>query len=238
MDRKFLMLLIILMALLPARVFAEPSQSEKPNNSSKTKVDLSYYFDSRDFNSLTLLTRTTNLPSGFNIFGFIDLLGEQKNADQRFDLTRYFIEYRLRRNIDPEWIFGLKGVGLEAEYNDATGKDNSVMRFGVNYTHKIPSFANRQGWWEWRFLPIETDGTGSQIGASWFIPILDWIYISGFADLNLNDDADDIWIIEPQLNFKITETFDFVIEGRYNEIEDSIPEKDGLGVAVGLKVKF
>jgi hypothetical protein len=226
-------LLILLILHSPSKVSAQ-SEGKPP----KTKVALTYYLDTRSFNTLTLLTNTTNLPAGFNIFGFVDLLSEQKNADQRFDMTRYFLEYRLRRNIDPDWIFGLNGVGLETEYNDGSGTNNSVLRFGANYTHEIPSFTNQQGWWQWRYFPVETDGTGTQLGAAWSIPILNWIFISGFADLNINDIGDDNWVIEPQLNFKITETFDLVLEGRFNEIEESTTGKDGLGVSGGIKVKF
>lgn len=42
-----------------------------------TRVNLSYYFDSRDYNTMNVLVNSTALPWGFNIFGFSDFHGTE-----------------------------------------------------------------------------------------------------------------------------------------------------------------
>ena len=130
--KKISLTLSLILGLLIFATIADASK-KKP-----AKVDLSYYLDSRDYNTLTLQTSLPDLPWGFNIWGFVDMHSEQKNADQRFDLTRYFIEYRLKRSLFPNATSAWKGLGFEVEYNDANGIDNTVVRTGVTYKHAIP----------------------------------------------------------------------------------------------------
>ncbi len=224
--------LSLLLSLLICSTIAE-GNDRKP-----AKVYLTYYFDSRDYNTLNIQTSLPDLPWGFNIWGFVDFHSEQKNADQRFELTRYFIEYRLKRPLFPNANGAWKGLGFELEYNDLNGTDNTVVRPGFTYKHPVPSIHGDKSWFEWRYHPYETDGSGSQISVIYLLHLTDRIYISGFADLNLEEDSDDRWVIEPQINFKINETFDLVLETRYNEIEDANTSLDGFGVAGGLKIKF
>ncbi len=202
------------------------------------KAALTYYFDSRDYNTLAIFTSIDELPLGFKIWGFTDLHGDQGNASDRFDITRHFIEYRLSREISPEWLFGLQGVGMMAEYNDFNGPDNDLVRIGPYYDHAIPlPFSDRQGKMQWRLFPYESDGSGWQASVSFFVPFSDRVSLTGFADINVIDGSDR-WVVEPQLNFKVSQQFSLVMELRYNGFEEANPDLDGLGLTAGLKLSF
>jgi hypothetical protein len=224
--------LALILGLFIFSTIAEASK-RKP-----AKVDLTYYFDNRDYNTLNIQTSLPDLPWGFKIWGFIDIQSEQKNADQRFDLTRYFMEYRLKRSIFSNSTSAWKGLGFEIEYNDANGTDNAVVRPGLTYKHEVPFIHGNKSWFEWRYHPYETDGSGSQVSLIYRLHLAERIFISGFVDLNLENDTDNRWVLEPQINFKINETFDLVLETRYNENEDVNNALDGFGIAGGLKIKF
>ena len=211
------------------------TQTETPI---ELKVGLTYYFDTREYNTLNILTSVSDLPADLKIWGFIDIHGDQNSGDRRFQLTRYFLEYRLSRSIFPKGDSVIKGLGFEAEYNDFDGPDNDVLRLGLTYKHSIPFLINSKSWLQWRYHPYETDNTGSQVSVIYSLFLTERIYISGFADLNLEDNKEDRWVVEPQINFIVNESLDVVIEARYNEFEKSNPALDGFGIASGLKIKF
>lgn len=234
LNLKGLLLLLLLIPLIsPKLVGAENKTLVKKN-----KVDLTYYFDSRNYNTLNLTTSIPELPLLFNIWGFVDISSEQNNSGQRFDLTRYFIEYRLRRPLFPNANTAWQGLGFELEYNDSNGSDNTVLRAGLIYKHPIPFLSNNKSWLQWRYHPYETDGSGSQISVIYFFHISKRISITGFTDLNLENGFEDRWVSEPQINYKINKTFDLVLETRFNEFEDANTTLDGFGVAGGIKIKF
>ncbi len=56
--------------------------------------------------------------------------------------------------------------------------------------------------------------------------------------MNLREGADDRWVIEPAIYFKMNERFTFVTEYRYSGFEDANALLDGEGVAFGMNVKF
>ena len=163
---------------------------------------------------------------------------EQNNESARFELTRYFLEYRLSKPLFPNGKPALKGLNLEVEYNDSNGPDNDVLRFGLTYKHSFPFFSDSKSWLQWRYHPYETDGSGSQISLIYFFPLHERIYINGFADLNFEDNGPDRWVAEPQINFKLTDFMNAVVEFRYNEFEDANASLDGSGIALGLELKF
>jgi hypothetical protein len=230
--RGLLGTLALCLSLLVCSSITEASK-KKP-----AQVNLTYYLDSRDYNTLNMVTSIPDLPLNFKIWGFVDVNSEQNNADQRFDFTRYFIEYRLKRSLFPNATSAWKGLGFEVEYNDANGIDNTVVRTGVTYKHAIPLFHGNKSWLEWRYHPYETDGSGSQISVIYVFHLFERISITGFADLNLENGTDDRWVIEPQINYMMNETFDLVLETRYNEFEDANNKLDGFGIAGGIKIKF
>jgi hypothetical protein len=197
---------------------------------------LSYYFDSRDFN--TIVNSVTNLPWRLSIWGFADFHSNQGQARDRFDPTRYFMEYRLSHLIDPKWLGGFEGLGLQAEYNDSNGSGNTLARFGVTYKHGLPLMPDYKGWLQWRAFFYETDGSGTQVSLGYNLPVTERISITGFADWNINTGGADRWIIEPQLNFMMMDYLHAVLEFRYNGIEHANKALRGTGVAAGLTLKF
>ena len=211
--------------------------------------ELTYYFDSRSYNTLNVLTSVSDLPWNMNIWGFTDFHGVQKASDQRLDLTRYFMEYRLRRGIDPNWIAGLNGVGIEVEYDDGaayseakedtTGRNNpSMLRFGVNYRHGLQRVGLKGGWLQWRLFPYETDETGQQFSIVHFLPLSPKLSIAGFADLNIQENGPNRWVVESQLTYRFHSVLGLVVEARYNGFEDANATLDGIGVAAGISAKL
>ena len=201
------------------------------SSSYKTSASMAYYWDNRDFTTLNLLTSTNGLPYDFSIWGFIDLHGAHKSSST--DLSRYFIEYRLNRKIDRDWVGGLDGLGFQTEFNDSESLSNNLLRFGLTYRHSLPEFLGQKGWLQWRGFPYETDGSGQQASLIYFLPLHERVWISGFADINFRESLKDIWVIEPQLTYKFTDRFSLLVEYRYNGFED-IKE----GVALGMEVTF
>ena len=172
-------------------IYAEPlvKQAQRIPIVSQEEIvafgDATYLFDHREYNTLTISGGFKNLPLGFNAWGFIDIHSDQNNESNRFDFTRYFLEYRLRRTLDPEWVFGVKGLGLEVEYNDSNGANNNLLRFGVNYKHDITLIAGQKSWLQWRYFPIQTNQYArSQASVAYRFGLTERLYISGFADFN------------------------------------------------------
>ena len=176
------------------------------------------------------------MPYDFSIWGFIDLHGAHESSST--DLSRYFIEYRLNRKIDSAWIGGLEGLGFQAEFNDSELVSNNLFRFGLTYRHALPELFDRRGWLQWRGFPYETDGSGQQASLIYFLPLHERAWVSGFADINFRESQKDIWVIEPQLTYKVTDRFSLLVEYRYNGFEDNIATVEGEGVALGMEVSF
>ena len=206
------------------------------SSSHKTSASMAYYWDNREFTTLNLLTSTTGLPYDFSIWGFIDLHGSHKSSST--DLSRYFIEYRLNRKIDRDWVGGLDGLGFQTEFNDSESLSNNLLRFGLTYRHSLPEFLGQKGWLQWRGFPYETDGSGQQASLIYFLPLHERVWISGFADINFRESLKDVWVIEPQLTYKFTDRFSLLVEYRYNGFEDINPSVQGEGVALGMEVTF
>ena len=206
------------------------------SSSHKTSASMAYYWDNREFTTLNLLTSTTGLPYDFSIWGFIDLHGSHKSSST--DLSRYFIEYRLNRKIDRDWVGGLDGLGFQTEFNDSESLSNNLLRFGLTYRHSLPEFLGQKGWLQWRGFPYETDGSGQQASLIYFLPLHERVWISGFADINFRESLKDVWVIEPQLTFRFTDRFSFLVEYRYNGFEDKLSSVQGEGVALGIEVTF
>jgi len=127
---------------------------------------------------------------------------------------------------------------VQLEYNDSTNSSNQVARWGITFKHDLPAVFNGKGWLQWRVFPYESDGSGEQLSLGYFLALTKHVSFSGFADLNLQDGADDRWVIEPQLSFKINEHFKFLIEYRYNGFEAASPSSKGNGIAVGVGIKI
>ena len=147
---------VTIAALLAQPVLAEPEPPGEPSKV-QTAAKLTYYRDSRNYGTLNILTSAGGLPFGLNFWGFTDVHGNQ-GGEGATDLGRYFMEYRLSRPLPSKYV-GVRGLGLQAEYNDFHGAGNSVARFGVTFRHRL--YAERS-WLQWRYFPVETDGDGGQ----------------------------------------------------------------------------
>lgn len=206
------------------------SQEKAVNNS------IAYYFDSRDYNTLSVNT-SASLPSGFKLWGFTDIHGNQ-NTGSRYDLDRFFMEYRILHKIPEQWIFGLKDVGILAEYNNFNGSNNDLFRCGPYISRKIPLPWGTKGSLQLRAFPYETESHNKQLSLSYLIPFTDRFSLSGFADLNFLDGGTNRWVIEPQLNYKINTRVTLLLEYRYNGFESSNPTLRGSGAALGVNISL
>ena len=91
-----------LIGVLILTLAASGAVSGEESTPRKTSSKTTYYLDSRDFNTAALFASTSGLPLGLSVWGFVDLHSDQKNSSDRFDASRYFLEYRLRRALDPK----------------------------------------------------------------------------------------------------------------------------------------
>ncbi len=196
-----------------------------------------YDFDDRGFNVLHFMGHSP-LPLGFSLWGFIDIEGEDFLGEDREDLSRYFLELDLKREI---W----NGVGVVAEINDLQGPDNAIGRFGVFWKPDTSWLSPTEGpiagqfRFAIKYFPVETDMQGGQFSFNWnknFDNIFDGRFSAGgFFDLNYGiGDARDIRIVtEHQVRFRIAEGLHAITEFRVNEFL-----ADDFGIAPGIQYRF
>ena len=228
---------IILASLLVSACLLESAFAETEKDLWVPKVQTTYYFDSRDYNSLTIKS-SVDLALGFNFWGFTDIRGNQNDPDKRFVFKRSFMEYRLRRKFDPEWVLGIRGLGFDVEYNGRNGKDTTILRYGLTYHHSLAMLFDTTSWMRWRYLPIETFERGQQTSIAYRLGFTSRLFLTGFSDYNFDRDGKPKWVAESQLNFLVNNDLDIVLEFRYNGFEEDIPRLKGFGVAPGIKLKF
>ena len=230
-----------LLCLTVCLLFIFPAYGKKADNQEAkwdTNTAFTYYYDSREFGTLNILTSAKGLPMDLFFWGFTDFHGDHQSDSGPTDFTRYFMEYRLLKGLDPEWTMGIDGLGLIAEYNDMNGPDNNLARFGLYHKLAYSLPWENNGWWQTRIYPYETDGEGWQISTSYFVPFTSELSLGGFADINFIENGKDRWVIEPQLTYKMTNHLSLALEYRYNGYEDANPTVKGSGAALGLEVSF
>jgi len=220
--------------LIGLQVWPAQARSAEKN----TMATVICYLDNRGYNTVSILTGTGGLPGGFSVWGFTDFQSNQNSSDNRFDTSRYFMEYRLMLGLDQKWIGGIRGMDVQAEYSDATGEDNSLVRFGLSLKHALPFGWERKGWLRWRGFPVETDGSGGQVSLAWSLPLSKRLSINGFADWNLNRNGPNRWVVEPEVVWQLLDRFSAHVEFRYNGFEDADPQLDGRGIAAGFGLVF
>ena len=81
-------------------------------------------------------------------------------------------------------------------------------------------------------------GARWQISTSYFVPFISELSLGGFADINFIENRKDLWVIEPQLTYKMTNDLSLALAYRYNGYEDANPAVKGSGVALGVEVSF
>jgi len=217
--------------LLVPSVFAGPDASEQ-RSSVKTAGKLTYYRNTRNYGTANIMTSASGLPLGLQFWGFTDIHGNQGGEGAEF--TRYLMEYRLSRPL-PKKFVGIKGLGVQAEYNDFNGAGNSVSRFGVTFRHR--TYGDR-GWLQWRYFPVETDGDGGQASVIYFFPLTKRASIGGFADWNWSQARKGRWVLEPQLTYRLYKRLAAVLELRHNDFERVNPRIQGTGATLGLEASF
>ncbi len=200
-----------------------------PTRRGPIDVLLGYSYDTRDFTTFNITTFTGRLPLGFSIWGFADISSPHNAGSSRFDMSRHFMEYRFRWS--PKGA--LKRLGLEAEYNDASGPKNSVVRGGATYFLPIP--IGEGSWVQLRTLPMQSRGRSSQFSVIHNIWFAKRVSLMGFSDLNVPWDGSDARVIaESQLTYHITPVLGVGVEARYNGFEDAAPDVDGYGLGLAL----
>ncbi len=210
-------------------------------------LSASAYLDERDFTTLSVGV-AAKLPGKLSLWGFSDFHGFEDGGYGLGKLRRSFSEYRLSSGHLGKAL-GVAGLGVQAEYNLSTPADKSLLRFGMTFRHDFSlaslvrsttgseSEEGDGGWLQWRVFPVETDGDGGQLSLIYSQPLFDRLILTGFCDLNLNDNGDGTWVIEPQLNLKATKHLWVLLEYRYSGFEKSAG-LEGSGWAIGLQVRL
>jgi hypothetical protein len=220
------LILILIFILLPIVAQARPD------------LTLKYHFDSRGYNTFGIWTSEFDFPYGFGFWGFTDLHGSESDpSNSRFAITRSFSEYRISNSLIGDWVH-LKGLYFEAELN-ALSVSQDLIRFGVGYSYSFSLFGNDPGTIWFRGFPIQTNGHSGELSVEWFIPLHERINFSGFTDfdINANGDNNHLWVIEPALNFHLTNSLFFQFEYRYNDYE-RVVGLEGQGWALGIGYTF
>ena len=196
-----------------------------------------YAFDSRGFNVFHYMGHTP-LPFGFNVWGFIDIEGDDLPGANREDLSRYFLEIDLKRKL---WDTG----GVIAEVNDLHGDGNAIGRFGVFWKPDTEWLSPEDGFlsgklhFAIKFFPVETDGQGGQFSFNYnknFDGVLGGRFSAGgFFDFNYDIGATgfDSIVSEHQLRVRVAEGLHFVTEFRVNEFL-----RNDFGISHGLQYRF
>lgn len=203
------------------------------------KFASAYYVESRAFSTASISVSSDRLPGGVSLWGFTDFHGDHDSHD--LALTRSFSEYRLS-HAGVGKLFNTRGLSVQAELNSMTGNGNDLARVGLTYKHNLPlpwgKDTGSQGWLQWRAFPYETDNDGGQASLIFFLPITPRVHVKGFADYNINEGADNRWVVEPELNVQITQRLWALLEFRYNQFEDANPATRGSGAAIGIRYQF
>lgn len=197
-----------------------------------------YDFDDRGFNVLHFMGNSP-LPYGFNIWGFIDIEGDDRIGAEREDLSRFFLEIDVKK---PIW----KNFGIIGELNDLQGVGNEIGRLGVFYQPKWQLLSPQDGRFAgkgilgFKLFPIETDGHGWQASFHWNKQFDNlWggrLSTGGFFDLNFdagrnNDQA--IIVTEHQIRLRMIEGLHLITEFRVNEFL-----QNDFGIAPGIQYRF
>lgn len=198
-----------------------------------------YYMESRAFSTASVSVSSNRLPGDLSLWGFTDLHGDHDSND--LALTRSFSEYRLS-HAGVGKLLKTRGLSVQAELNSITGNGNDLTRVGLTYKHNFPvpwgKDTGSQGWLQWRAFPYETDNDGGQASLIFSLPITPRVHIKGFADYNINEHADNRWVVEPELNIQISQRLWALLEFRYNQFEDANPAVRGSGVAIGIRYQL
>lgn len=196
-----------------------------------------YDFDNRGYNVLHFMGFSP-LPHGFSIWGFIDIEGADLQGSDRAELSRYFLEIDLKKQV---W----KNAGLVAELNDLQGVGNEIGRVGAYWQPDTSWLSIEQGPLAGPFklgfkcFPVETDGQGGQLSFNWnkrFDNVLGGrLSAGGFFDWNYGiGPRNEIRIVtEHQIRWRLMGGLHLITEFRQNDFL-----ADNFGIAPGIQYRF
>lgn len=184
----------------------------------RAAAELSYHVDTRNYNTLGV-TISRGFP-GLGFWGFTDIHAPQTEGS---DISYYFMEYRINHTFAP-------GLGIEAEYNDHTGDNNSLIRLGMTYTTILS-----RGWNSVRVHPVDTaKNNDMQISNAFAIRLKERWELVGWIDYNIIDHGKNQWVYEPGINYLVTDNLKASVEYRFNGFDGFVPGWVRNGVAFGL----
>ena len=198
---------------------------------------LEYQFDSRGFNVVHAMGNSP-LPGGFHIFTFIDLEGADLSGANREDLSTYFLEIDLRK----ELFFN---SGPIAEHNDFQGDGNAIGRLGYFYQPDANWLQPAEGLFAgnaflfFKFFPYSLNQGGWQASVAYnknFDNFLDGRFsMGGFFDMNWDTGhaERDVIVSEHQVRLRVVEGLHLMVEFRLNQFLN-----DEFGVAPSIQYRF
>lgn len=195
------------------------------------RVELSYFADTRQYNTLTLTTSAHSLPFDMSVWGFVDLHSQQNTAASRFDITRYFLDYRLTVPVP-----NIQGLGLVAKVTDMPGDYNALLRGGISYNQSFSAIGS--GWLQFQGFGYQSNAAGYLMSVACSQKLDLPLVITGFADYNISNTQSPVWVTETQFNYPLSSHYWAQVEVRYNGYEAKTPGMDGFGVALGLMLSL
>lgn len=214
-----------------------------PGHKNTGFIDLNYYWDTRDFNVMTI-NAGAKLAHDFEYFQFLNLFGEYGDASAWDDLTSYYTEVNLRRPICKDHDL-LRPLDWTAQYADGSVPEG-VLRFGVRWRlhdtrGSVGEFFNDvlKLKYSVNLHAIETDGAGWQLEHVYRRDFFDKrVYIAGFADHNIDSGSrNSTWVTENQIGVRLFDQFFAVAEYRYSS--PSAPVfKSGWGFGMEYVIRF
>lgn len=200
-------------------------------------VDVSIYKDSRGYGVLTINTLAT-LQNYLEYFALADLAGTSASG-KPYEAEVFYSEQNLRWPVDKGRIFS-----LAAQWAGQSGPDNDLLRLGLlvrlSETRFVGEFLDgSKNSLSINVFPVQFDHTDNQdwqVEYFYRFQILpsaldDRVYLSGFADQNIDSETRSFWVTEHQLGVMLLSSIYAVVEYRFN---DFLPT-DKTGTALGFE---
>ncbi len=203
-------------------------------------LDFNYYYDTRDFNVLTInaLANITNRVQYFSLTNYTNSIGTTNNLDK----NAFYSEQNIR------WLAVREKIptDLTLQWVIRNPDENDLLRFGfrvrvsaIEGIKNIFKALNTFYSVNFHLLQIDhVDGFDWQIEHIYkiFPDILGKrLYLSGFVDHNINSGKSTV-VTEHQLGFRVIDQFYLVSEYRYKGSLNK--EKSGVGLGVEYKILF
>lgn len=216
------------------------SAQDIENNNTTGFIDLNMYFDTREFNVMTI-NILAKLPNRFQYFSLTNYLG----ADQSVDLASFYSEQNSRWQIKK-----MSPLDLTLQYVMRQGKANDDIRFGIRW--RLSDAPKLKGFFSklnisyslnpmfFQFRANTNTKYMTQVEHVYRIKLYkDRIYLGGFADQNFvysNGKVAFNWVTEHQLGTRIVDHLYAVVEFRINDFLES--DNTGLGIGLEYVIKF